>query len=98
MPGGIETGSQTPEAYKSTDCTGLFGSGAVHRLCAWRTVRPCGQVSSASMPLSEPANLREWSPACGIGSGGRLFTCGRPGRAIFGRLRCRVDEGTIDLW
>lgn len=50
------------------------------------------------MTLSEPANLREWSPVGATGQRGRLFTCGRPGRATFGRRRCAVDETTIDLW
>ena len=29
---------------------------------------------------------------------GRLFTCGRPGRATFGREKRPVDEDLIDLW
>jgi hypothetical protein len=29
---------------------------------------------------------------------GRLFTCGRPGRATFGREKRPVDNTTIDLW
>ena len=45
------------------------------------------------MSSSEPANLSEWR-----GKGGRLFTCGRPGRATFGRQRQQIDEDTINLW
>ena len=29
---------------------------------------------------------------------GRLFTCGRPGRATFGRDKRPMDEATIDFW
>jgi hypothetical protein len=45
------------------------------------------------MPLTEPINLREWS--CETG---RLFTCGRPGRALFLTERRPIGEETIDLW
>jgi len=45
------------------------------------------------MVRNEPANLCEWRV-----SGGRLFTCGRPGRATFGRQRRQIGEDTIDLW
>ena len=27
-----------------------------------------------------------------------MFTCGRPGRAVFGREKVRVDDNTIDNW
>jgi hypothetical protein len=46
----------------------------------------------------EPINLKEWKLAAGFHPGGRLFTCGRPGRAVFGRKRVHVDDGTIDRW
>ena len=50
------------------------------------------------MGRKEPANLREWSaPTTAVG-GGRLFTCGRPGRGTFRRDRRPIDEDTIDLW
>src|SRR5437899_132324 len=45
------------------------------------------------MASNEPANLCEWR-----GKGGRLFTCGRPGRATFERQRRQIEEGTINLW
>src|SRR5438046_611670 len=41
----------------------------------------------------EPANLREWRS-----TKGRLFSCGRPGRATLGRKRVAVDVETIDHW
>lgn len=44
------------------------------------------------MAVNEPANLCEWRAK------GRLFTCGRPGRATFGRQRRQIGEDTIDLW
>jgi hypothetical protein len=50
------------------------------------------QVCSA-MISNEPINLCEWRS-----KKGRLFTCGRPGRAIFLRERARIGEDTIDLW
>ena len=50
------------------------------------------------MPPKEPMNLREWRPATASPRGGRLFTCGRPGRATFGRAKRPVDDDTIDLW
>ncbi len=43
--------------------------------------------------MEEPANLTEWSA-----SPGRLFTCGRPGRATFGREKRPIGDDTIDLW
>lgn len=50
------------------------------------------------MAGEEPANLREWRLPANAGGAGRLFTCGRPGRATLGRERKRVDDRTIDLW
>lgn len=46
----------------------------------------------------EPANLHEWAHVAGAATGGRLFTCGRPGRATFGRARQLIHEDTIHLW
>jgi len=43
--------------------------------------------------INEPANLGEWRL-----KGGRLFTCGRPGWATFGRERRQIGGDTIDLW
>jgi hypothetical protein len=45
------------------------------------------------MAFREPINFREWRLR-----GRRLFTCGRPGRAVFLRERRAIDERTIDLW
>lgn len=47
---------------------------------------------------TEPANLTEWVNLESEATGGRLFTCGRPGRAKYGTKRVDVDQGTIDLW
>lgn len=46
----------------------------------------------------EPINLCEWQLPTTIGRGGRLFTCGRPGRGTFGRAKRLIDEDTIDRW
>lgn len=43
--------------------------------------------------MEEPVNLREWRV-----SRGRLFTCGRPGRATFKRERRPIGDTTIDEW
>ena len=43
-------------------------------------------------------NLSEWRPLTASRQGVRLFTCGRPGRATFGRDKIRVDDDTIDHW
>jgi hypothetical protein len=43
--------------------------------------------------MKEPINLREWRV-----SRGRLFTCGRPGRATFGTERRQIDNSTVDEW
>jgi hypothetical protein len=51
------------------------------------------KTEDQAIPSSEPANLREWQ-----GKGGRLFTCGRPGRATFKRERRQIQEDTINLW
>lgn len=48
--------------------------------------------------VTEPANLQEWRAPLTAQQRGRLFTCGRPGRATFRRARKPVDEATIDLW
>ena len=54
---------------------------------------PLGNTGIRAMTSSEPANLIEWR-----GNGGRLFTCGRPGRATYGRQRHQIGEDTINLW
>ncbi len=48
----------------------------------------------------EPINLSEWKSATSSQYGGRLFTCGRPGRGTpgYGRDQKPVDEDTIDRW
>lgn len=50
------------------------------------------------MVLREPINLREWKAPAGSNHQGRLFTCGRPGRATYGREKVAVSESVIDLW
>jgi len=50
------------------------------------------------MTVTEPLNLREWKAPAGSERRGRLFTCGRPGRATHGRAKVFVADGTIDLW
>jgi hypothetical protein len=50
------------------------------------------------MVLTEPINLREWKAPHNSTQGGRLFTCGRPGRAIYRRAKVAVGEDIIDLW
>jgi len=47
---------------------------------------------------TEPINLREWTAPQPSGRTGRLFTCGRPGRATFGRAKvCPLVE-ILDRW
>lgn len=46
----------------------------------------------------EPKGLCEWKRSTRSRSSGRLFTCGRPGRATFGTALKRVDDQTIDAW
>jgi hypothetical protein len=46
-----------------------------------------------SLESREPERLQEWRT-----DGGRLFTCGRPGRATFKRAKRPIGEGIIDLW
>jgi hypothetical protein len=46
----------------------------------------------------EPHNLTEWRPKLSDGCSGKLFTCGRPGRGIFGTGRVKIGAETIDLW
>ncbi len=43
-------------------------------------------------------NLREWRAVTGSGRPGRLFTCGRPGRATYGRAKIVVPTDVIDQW
>jgi hypothetical protein len=50
------------------------------------------------MLVTEPINLREWKAPAGTERHGRLFTCGRPGRATHGRAKVAVSDATIDLW
>ena len=48
--------------------------------------------------VQEPINLIEWRPKASSGYPGRLFTCGRPGRAIFGQKRVPVPDDVIEGW
>jgi len=49
--------------------------------------------------MTEPANLMEWKPQPDMKHRcGRLFTCGRPGRATFGNKRVQIGEPTISAW
>jgi hypothetical protein len=50
------------------------------------------------MVVTEPINLWEWKAPAGSERCGRLFTCGRPGRATYGRAKVAVADGIIDLW
>ena len=50
------------------------------------------------MGLLEPKNLCEWRGPDKSACRGRLFTCGRPGRATYGRKRRRVPDNVIDRW
>lgn len=52
----------------------------------------------SAMTPNEPINLKEWKPPTASPQGGRLFTCGRPGRGTFGRKRVSIDDNTIDNW
>ncbi len=48
---------------------------------------------------TEPINLREWKVPKGDSVvPGRLFTCGRPGRATHGREKVNVNDDIIDRW
>jgi hypothetical protein len=46
----------------------------------------------------EPINLREWKQSAPRSGLGRLFTCGRPGRATYGPAKVSVSNDIIDLW
>jgi hypothetical protein len=46
----------------------------------------------------EPINISEWKPLAPSRQVTRLFTCGRPGRATYGRDKINVDDDTIDKW
>ncbi len=50
------------------------------------------------MASSEPNNLYEWRAPSESASAGRLFTCGRPGRATYETERRRIPDDTIDRW
>jgi hypothetical protein len=57
-----------------------------------------GGISMETTEAVEPKNLREWRPRSPRNSDARLFTCGRPGRAVFDRDRVAVPEDVIDAW
>jgi len=46
----------------------------------------------------EPANLCEWIASATAEGPGRLFTCGRPGRATFGRAKTTIPDAVVDAW
>jgi hypothetical protein len=50
------------------------------------------------MASSEPINLREWRASDNSDRSGRLFTCGRPGRATYKTARIRIPDDVIDRW
>ena len=56
------------------------------------------RVDNIGLILMEPINLREWQKLSRRPIAGRLFTCGRPGRATHGRAKVSVSDHTIDLW
>lgn len=47
--------------------------------------------------MSEPANLTEWKGPNSERQG-KLFTCGRPGRATFQRARRSIGDDVIEQW
>ncbi len=51
-----------------------------------------------TLAVGEPIRLQEWQPRAGSQSAGRLFTCGRPGRATYDRAKVPVADDVIDLW
>lgn len=55
------------------------------------------KTDDLKVPSIEPINLREWKAPEGSSHKGRLFTCGRPGRATHGRARVSIPRDTIDL-
>ncbi len=46
----------------------------------------------------EPFRLREWIAPKDMVDGGRLFTCGRPGRGIFGTAKRPINDDVVDKW
>jgi hypothetical protein len=55
-------------------------------------------TSLQSSKIAEPINLREWVAPYGSRPVGRLFTCGRPGRATLGLAYVAVSVDIMDLW
>jgi hypothetical protein len=63
------------------------------------SVRLGSRLEGFNMMVSdEPANLREWIAPANSQGGGRLFTCGRPGRATFGPEKRAIADDVIDAW
>ena len=50
------------------------------------------------MTPTEPINLQEWKGSAGAQQSGRLFTCGRPGRATYDTKILSGPDDIIDLW
>jgi hypothetical protein len=50
------------------------------------------------MEVTEPIRLRQWKALEGREQKGRLFTCGRPGRATYKRERRTVPDEIIVMW
>jgi hypothetical protein len=50
------------------------------------------------MTENEPFRLREWVAPKDAGEGGRLFTCGRPGRGIFGTTKRLINDDVVEKW
>ena len=46
----------------------------------------------------EPINFTQWSPKAGTDLPGALYSCGRPGRAVFGTERVSIPEEVIRDW
>ena len=46
----------------------------------------------------EPINLTQWSPKTGTYLPGVLYSCGRPGRAVFGKKRVPIPDEVIRDW
>jgi len=59
---------------------------------------PTSYQDMLRMNPQEPYNLAEWVPRDAVHEGGRLFTCGRPGRGTIGRRRERVADETLEQW
>src|SRR5260370_21403640 len=50
------------------------------------------------MTRKEPIRFRDRKSPTAISGGGRLFTCGRPGRGTFGTKKFHIDDSVVDLW